>query len=296
MKTIATEDLDISYDVYGTPSERVPVILLHGFPDDASSWLEIGHLLAAGGHYAIAPYVRGCGPTAFKAKSSPRSGQPSARSRDLIGLMDALGIGRAILIGQDWGATTAQATAILNPARVEKLVLLNGHGLFNMGVFAQGRLPSWETFHAGWYQWLFQSSVAKSILEADRAGFIRFVWTKWSPGWRFSEIDLAGVVRSAQNPDWIDVVLSAYRGQNDPAADSRDCKAETVLAQLPPITCPTLNLQGADDGVDLYVDTQLGQEAYYHGPFAIEVLDGCGHFLHRERPDAVAARILSFLA
>ncbi|MER8555572.1 alpha/beta hydrolase [Mesorhizobium sp. M0220] len=98
MKNISTEDLDIGYDVYGTPSERVPLILLHGFPDDASAWREVGRLLAAGGHYAIAPYVRGCGPTAFKAETSPRSGRASARSRDLIGLMDTLGIEKAVFI------------------------------------------------------------------------------------------------------------------------------------------------------------------------------------------------------
>jgi pimeloyl-ACP methyl ester carboxylesterase len=159
----------------------------------------------------------------------------------------------------------------------------------------QGRIPSWETIHAGWYQWLFQTPLAKPLLSADLEGFIRHAWTNWSPGWRFAEDDLQAVAHSAQNPDWIDVVLSTYGPPDHAAADPRDCEAHATLAKLPPITCPTLNLQGANDGVDLHVDTQLGQESYYKGPFSSEVLESCGHFLHRERPEAVAQKILGFL-
>lgn len=295
MNTVSSPDLEIAYHAYGQPGDRTPLILLHGFPDDASAWRDVGPRLAAAGHYAVAPYVRGCGPTRFKAADTMRSGQPAARARDLLALMDGLAFDKAVLVGQDWGATTAQATSMLQPDRVDRLVILNGHGLLNMGVFAQGRLPSWATFHAGWYQWLFQSPMAKSLLQADRAGFIGYVWRTWSPGWQFSQADLDGVLHSAENPDWVDIVLSAYRGQDDPAADPQDAAASRVLQDLPGITCPTLNLQGADDAVDLHIDTQLGQQDYYRGRFASKLFQGCGHFLHRERPDAVADAILEFL-
>jgi pimeloyl-ACP methyl ester carboxylesterase len=296
MKTIKTDDLIVSYDVYGTRSERTPILLLHGFPDDASAWKEVGALLAGAGEFAIAPHVRGCGPTVFASENTPRSGQPSARARDALAFLGALGLDTVVLVGQDWGATTAQALAILHPHRVKGLAILNGHGLFNMGPFAQGRIPTWETIHAGWYQWLFQTPLAKPLLSADLEGFIRHAWTNWSPGWRFTEDDLQAVVHSAQNPDWLDVVLSAYGPPDHAAADSQDSEANATLAKLPPITCPTLNLQGANDGVDLHVDTQLGQEDCYKGPFSSEVLESCGHFLHRERPEAVAQKILGFLS
>jgi pimeloyl-ACP methyl ester carboxylesterase len=297
MERLSTSQIEIAFDVHGRPGRQLPLLLLHGFPDDASSWRRVGERLAAAGRQAFAPYVRGCGPTRFRSPEVPRSGQPASRGRDVLELMDALGLDRVIVVGQDWGAVTALALALLHRVRVERLVILNGHGLLNLAVLAQGRRPTWATLHAGWYQWMFQTPLGQPLLEADRAGFIEYVWGQWSPGWNPPPEELAEVVRSAGNPDWTAVVLSAYRpGNADPAADPRDADAGQRLASAPPITRPTLNLQGARDGVDLFADTQLGQEAFYRGGFERAVLEGCGHFLHRERPEAVAERILDFVA
>ncbi|WP_280155160.1 alpha/beta hydrolase [Piscinibacter sp. XHJ-5] len=295
MESITTDQLEIAFETHGRRTTNMPIMLLHGFPDDATAWNEVGGRLAAAGRHAIAPHVRGCGPTRFLSKETPRSGQVAARARDVVHLMDGLQIERAIVVGQDWGAATAQALAMLHPQRVDKLVVLNGHGLLNMAVFAQGKRPSWATFHAGWYQWLFQSAIAEPLLRQDAAGLARYLWQQWSPGWRFSEEVFAAVARSLANPDWVDVVLSAYRPPDaDPHADPRDAAAGRQLATAPAITQPTLNLQGARDGVDLFEDTQLGQEAFYRGGFRCARLEGCGHFLQRERPDEVASLLLEF--
>ena len=296
MEHVQLPDIAVAYERHGTRDADTPLILLHGFPDDATAWNGVGQRLSAEGHACIAPYVRGCGPTRFTSADAPRSGQVAARARDLLGLMDALGIDRAVLIGQDWGAATAQAVAMLHPKRVERLVVLNGHGLLNMAVFAQGQRPSWPTLHAGWYQWMFSTPIAEPLLRADRRGLARYLWQQWSPGWRFDESEFVRVARSLDNEDWPAVVLSAYRPWNaDPSADPQDAADSERLATGMTIGCPTLNLQGADDGVDLFEDTQLGQEAFYRGGFERAVLKGCGHFLHRERPEAVAERILEFI-
>jgi pimeloyl-ACP methyl ester carboxylesterase len=215
--------------------------------------------------------------------------------RDVLALMNGLGLRRAILVGQDWGGATAQALAMIEPERVDRLVQLNGHGLFNSAVFAKGSRPSWETLHAAWYQWLFQLPLGTHLLEADRAGLTRYLWTQWSPGWKYSHEELMTVLDSIRNPDWAAVVVSAYRPwESDPNADPQDAHASRQLATPSALRQPTLNILGARDTVDRVVDTQLGQEAFYHGGLKSITLDDCGHFLHRERPDDIANLILEF--
>jgi pimeloyl-ACP methyl ester carboxylesterase len=294
MQYVQTDQLEVACEVFGAPGQGPPIVLLHGFPDDATAWNDVGAALAEAGRFAIAPYVRGCGPTRFLSPETPRSGQPAARARDVLQLLDALHFERAVVAGQDWGAATAQALAMLHPERVDRLVVLNGHGLFNMAVFAQGRQPSWRTLHAGWYQWMFQTAVAEPLLNNDRAGLTRYLWRQWSPGWRFGDATLEAVLRSLAHPDWTRVVLSAYRSDGG-EIDPQDEAAIRQLAAAPPIERPTLNLQGVDDRVDLFEDTQLGQEAFYRGGFRRVQLGRCGHFLHRERPDEVARLLLEFI-
>ena len=296
MNTQKLQDIEVAYHSYGTPSnDKAPIILLHGFPDDASAWKAAAEQLAEAGHYALAPYVRGCGPTRFLNNDVPRSGSPAARVRDVIEFMDALHIDKAVIVGQDWGATTAQALCMLYPERVERLVLLNGQGLLNMQVFSQGKIPTWQTFHAGWYQWLFLQPLAKQLLESDREGFARYAWQQWSPGWNFSEGEFAAASESFKNPNWVEVVLSAYQ-MDASTADPRDTEVMAKLSSpTVAITRPTLHLQGVNDGVDLYVDTQLGQEEFYKDMYISKQLEGCGHFLQREQPQLVADEIMAFL-
>jgi pimeloyl-ACP methyl ester carboxylesterase len=297
MNRVETQDLGVAYEEFGARSARPSVLLLHGFPDDASAWRPVGERLAQAGFHALAPYVRGCGPTRFLRADTPRSGQPATRARDVLEFIDALKLQRVHVVGQDWGAATAQAFALLHGRRVQRLAVLNGHGLLNMAVFQQGKVPGWATFHAGWYQWLFQLPMARQLLQADRAGFARHAWRQWSPGWQFDEAAFVEVAASLDNPDWVDVVLSAYSMDPAMGADPRDADAARRLAtSVPAIGQPTLNLQGRRDGVDLLADTELGQESFYRGGFERQVLEGCGHFLHREQPRQVAERLIAFLA
>jgi pimeloyl-ACP methyl ester carboxylesterase len=142
---IAATGRSPAFDVYGQRQSDVAVVLLHGFPDDASAWRPMAPALAAAGHYVVAPYTRGCGPSRFRSEATPRSGQVAARMRDVLALINQLGLRRVILVGQDGGSATAQALAMMQPERVDRLVLLNGHRLFNWAVFAKGARPSWET-------------------------------------------------------------------------------------------------------------------------------------------------------
>jgi pimeloyl-ACP methyl ester carboxylesterase len=296
VNTVSADQIEIACDVYGQQRTDIGVVLLHGFPDDASAWRGVAPLLALAGQYVIAPYTRGCGPSRFRSETAPRSGQVAARMRDTLAVMNAFGLNRTIIVGQDWGGATAQGLAMIHPERVERLVLLNGHGLFNGAVFAHGARPSWETLHAAWYQWLFQLPLGGQLLDADRAGLTRYLWSQWSPGWTYSRADLATVLRSIENPDWAAVVVSAYqRWDIDPNADPQDAQTSRQLADPSALRQPTLNLLGARDTVDRLVDSQLGQDAYYHGGLSSITLDDCGHFLHRERPDEVAQLILDFI-
>jgi pimeloyl-ACP methyl ester carboxylesterase len=296
MESLRTRKLKIAYDSYGqSRSDTTPLILLHGFPDDASAWQGVADRLASAGHRAIAPYVRGCGPTQFLHAATPRDGTVGARLGDLIEFMDGLRIEKAVLIGQDWGAATAQAAAMLTPERVSRLVILNGHALYNMAVAGQGVRPSYETLHAGWYQWLFQTPLGEPLLRASPRDFACYLWKTWSPGWDFSPEEFETAARSFQNPDWVATVISGYRG-GAPNIDPDDAQRQQATMRFPQIRVPTLNLQGANDGVDLFADTQLGQEKFYVGGLDTRVLPNCGHFLHREHPDAVAQAIRAFLA
>jgi pimeloyl-ACP methyl ester carboxylesterase len=295
VNTYSTDQIDIAFDVYGQRQSDVAVVLLHGFPDDASAWRPIAAALAAAGHYVVAPYTRGCGPSRFRSEATPRSGQVAARMRDVLALINELGLRRAILVGQDWGGATAQALAMMQPERVDRLVLLNGHGLFNWAVFAKGARPSWETLHAAWYQWFFRLPLGGHLLEADRAGLRRYLWIQWSPGWKYPERDLRTVIESIGNPDWAAVVVSAYQPwEIDPHADPQDAHTSRQLAAPSALPQPTLNILGARDAVDRVGNSRLGQEAFYHGGLKSITLDDCGHFPHRERPDDVAKLILEF--
>jgi pimeloyl-ACP methyl ester carboxylesterase len=272
-----------------------PLSSCTAFPDDASAWRPIASALAAAGHYVLAPYTRGCGPSRFRSEAVPRSGQIAARIRDVLALVNGLSLRRASLVGQDWGGATAQALAMIEPEQVDRLVLLNGHGLFDSAVFAKGSRPSWENLHAAWYQWLFRLPLGGHLLESDRAGLTQYLWTQWSPGWKYRDEDLLTVLDSIGNPDWAAVVVSAHQPwESDPNADPQDAHTSRQLATPSALRQPTLNILGARDTVDRVVDTQLGQEAFYHGGLKSITLDDCGHFLHRERPDDVANLIVEF--
>lgn len=289
LKRQKTSVLDLAYETWG-PSNSPKTLLLHGFPDDAHSWGAVAEGLAGAGHQVIAPYLRGFGPTHFLDDTTPRSGQLAALASDVLELADALGLERFTLVGHDWGARAAQAVAALYPERVERLVSFTDYEI----AWNDEGFPPYEVLHALWYQWVLMSEMGPPLLCTDRRGFCRYLWQVWSPTWHFDEATFEGAAASFDNPDFVDIVLSAYRhGRHEGAVDDpRYADLEAQLAMGPAITVPTTLLIGADDGiVQPYPDDERWR-VHFTGEVKRHLLEGVGHFPHRERPQAVVASVL----
>lgn len=287
---VHTPLLDLAYEHAGPP-DGPPVLLVHGFPDDARSWQAVSAPLAQAGYRVIAPYLRGVGPTRFRDAASIRSGQNGALAQDLIDLADALGLGTFTLVGHDWGAQAAQALAALAPERVGHLVSFAPYSL-TWDDYQQGP-PNYPQIRALWYQQVLQSELGEQLLTYDRRGFCRYLWATWSPSWTLDEATFAATAEAFDNPDFVAVVLHAYRsGYGQAANDPRYDALEGRLAQRPPITVPTSVLLGEDDGINLFVPAMLEQNRDFSGPYAARSYAGVGHFIHRERPQEVVEAVL----
>lgn len=287
--------LDVAVELHG-PQDGRPVVLLHGFPDDARAWDGVAPALAARGFRVVVPYLRGYGPTRYRDAATPRSGQQAALGADLLALMDALGIGRALLAGYDWGGRAACIVAALWPERVAGLVSANGYNIQDIAASARPAAPDQEARH--WYQWYLHTERGVRALTEDRRAFGRQLWRMWSPSWRFTEGAFEATAASWDNPDFVATVVQSYRHRHraapgDPALQG----IEDRLAARPPITVPTIVLHGAEDGVDPPGNsTACG--ARIPGLRRREVVPGAGHFLPREvaQPWIVFLEDLSVIA
>lgn len=285
-----TSLLTIGYETDG-PADGPPVLLVHGFPDDARAWSTLARGLAGAGYRTIAPYLRGVGPTQFRDAATPRSGQNGALAQDILELADALGLERFTLVGHDWGAQASQAIAALHPERVCHLVSFAPYAL-TWDDYQAGP-PNYPQLRALWYQQLLQSELGEQLLLYDRQSFCRYLWQTWSPSWAFDEATFAATAVSFENPDYVAVVLHAYRsGYGQATNDPRYEAIEEQLAQRPPISVPTTVLLGAEDGVNLFAPAMLEQRRDFVGPYAARSYAGVGHFIHRERAEAVLEAVL----
>jgi pimeloyl-ACP methyl ester carboxylesterase len=270
------------------------VVLLHGFPDDARAWDAVVPPLLAAGYRALVPYLRGFGPTTFLDPAAPRTAQQAALGQDLVDLMDALGLARVALVGQDWGARTACIVAALHPERVRGLVTIGGYAIQNI---ARAAIPADPAQEARlWYQWYFNTERGRAGLARNRRAICRLLWRTWSPGWRFDEATLDRTAASFDNPDFVDVVIHSYRHRHANAPGEARFEAdEARLATRPPIPVPTLVLHGRDDTVDP-VHTSEGQASLFPAGYSRQVIPDAGHFAHREQPAVVADAVIAFLA
>ncbi len=282
--------LDVAYLERG-PRDGPPVLLVHGFPDDAQTWHRVAPALAAAGYHTLAPFLRGFGPTRF-ADGGARTGEVAALARDVLALANALGLRKFHYVGHDWGARAGYAAAALAPERFASLTALavaygTNHAAQTMPV---------EQTRAYWYQWYFATPRGAAELERDRHAFCRALWRFWSPGWQFGDAEYDATAASFDNPDFVAVALSSYRQRWDfvPGADAYAAERET-LARVPKLATPTLVLMGADDGATL-PSSANGKEMLFTGPYRIELVPGSGHFLQRERPDDVVRYLLAHLA
>ncbi|HEV2739844.1 MAG TPA: alpha/beta hydrolase [Candidatus Elarobacter sp.] len=284
-----TRDLRVAYAERG-PRDGTPVLLVHGFPDDARTWDRLATALAADGYRTIAPFVRGFGPTRF-VDGAERTGEVAALARDVLALADALGIARFHFAGHDWGARAGYAAAALAPERFRSLTALAvAYGTNH----AAQTMPIDQT-RAYWYQWYFATPRGEAELATNAHAFCRALWRYWSPNWRFDEAEYDATAASFANPDFLAVVLSSYRQRWGFAPDAPAyAEDREALARVPPIAVPTLTLMGRDDGATLPSSSD-GKEALFTGPYRVELVAGSGHFVQRERPDVVAERVRAHL-
>jgi len=291
--TVRTPTLEIGYEEWGEAA-GAPVVLLHGFPDDAHAWDGVAPPLAARRYRVLAPYLRGYGPTRFLDAGAPRMAQQAAIGQDLLDFMGAVGIERAALAGYDWGGRAACIAAILAPARVRALVTIGGYNVQN--TVAPPRPASAEEERAAWYQWYFNTERGRLGLEKNRREICRLLWRDWSPGWRFDDATFEQAAAAFDNPDFVPVVIHSYRHRHRHApGDPRFDAIEARLAQRPRIEVPSVILHGADDAVDFPSRTERHPAMFPDGTER-HVIPDAGHFLPREQPGAVVDALLPLLA
>jgi pimeloyl-ACP methyl ester carboxylesterase len=290
--TVRTRALEIAYEAHGRASGS-PVVLLHGFPDDARAWDGVAPPLAAAGYRVLVPYLRGYGPTRFLDASEPRMAQQAAIGQDLLDFMDALGVRGAGLAGYDWGGRAACITAILAPERVRGLVTIGGYNVQNTVKPAPPASAVAERSY--WYQWYFNTERGRRGLEANRRDICQLLWSEWSPTWRFDQATFDGTAPSFDNPDFVAVVIHSYRHRHGNApGDPRLDAIERRLAPRPAITVPTMILHGAADTVGP-PGRHEGELSRFPAGTERRVVPGVGHFMPREEPTAVVDALLKVL-
>jgi pimeloyl-ACP methyl ester carboxylesterase len=292
LRTVDAGVLNIAYYEAG-PADGPVVMLLHGFPYDIHSYVDVAPQLAAQGCRVIVPYLRGYGPTKFLDPATLRSGEQAAMGADLMALMDALHIQRAVFAGYDWGGRAACVGAALWPERCIGLVCVNGYLIQDIARAMVPARPEREV--PLWYQYYFQLERGRAGLAANRRGITKILWEQWSPNWPFDEACLERTAVAHDNPDYVDVVIHSYRHRFGLAdGDPRYADIQQKLAALPPITAPAITLDGDGDGVSVATDGR-SSAARFTGRRVHRVVPRAGHNLPQEEPEAFAAVVMELI-
>ena len=289
LKQINAGVLSVGYAEAG-PARGPAVILLHGWPYDIHSFADVTPVLASRGYRVIVPYLRGYGTTRFLSDASPRNGQQAALGVDTIALMDALGIGQAIIGGFDWGARSADVVAALWPDRCKALVSVSG---YLIGSQAANKAPlSPRAEYAWWYQYYFATERGRAGYDTYRRDFGKLIWQLASPKWAFDDATFARSAVAFDNPDHVAIVIHNYRWRialapGEPQYDD----LERLLAGAPAIAVPTISLEGDANGAphpdpDAYASKFSGKYAHR------TISGGVGHNLPQEAPQAFAQAIV----
>jgi pimeloyl-ACP methyl ester carboxylesterase len=289
LKHVQTDVLDIAYYEAG-PADGPVVLCGHGWPYDIHSYTEVVPQLVQHGYRVIVPYLRGNGPTTFLHKETFRSGEQAALGADVLGLLDALHIPKAILAGYDWGGRAMNVAAALWPERCAGLVSVNSYLIEDLDHALRPDPPQTESSH--WYFFYFLSERGRAGLTQNPKALARVVWTRNSPQWRFGEADLDRAAETFDNPDYVDIVLHNYRHRLLAApGDPRYAPLQERLRKLPPITVPTVTLDGVADGSIPATDGSASAK-YFTGPRVHHQVPGAGHNLPQENPKAFADAVL----
>ncbi|MES2384344.1 MAG: alpha/beta hydrolase [Pseudomonadota bacterium] len=292
LRHITAGVLDVALFETG-PADGPPVFLMHGFPYDIHAYAEVAPVLAAQGCRVLVPSLRGFGATRFRDAATPRSGEQAALGADLLALMDALAVPRAVLAGYDWGGRAACVVAALWPERCTGLVSLNSYNIQNI---ARAMLPDTpDNEHSLWYQYYFHSERGRAGLAADRRAFCRLLWKLWSPTWVFDDATFERSAAAFDNPDFVDVVIQSYRHRFGlVAGDPALAGIEARLAAQPAIRAPSITFDGADDGVRPPA-TAAQHARFFTGPRSHRVVAGAGHNLPQEKPQLFASAVLELV-
>ena len=246
VKQIVAGDLNVGYIDAG-PEDGSPVLLLHGWPYDIHSYVDVAPLLAAQGYRVIIPYLRGYGTTHFLSEETFRNGEQVVLALDVIALMDALEIESPILAGFDWGARTADVVAALWPERCKGLVAVSG---YLIGSQDAGKLPLPPAAELQWwYQYYFATDRGRAGYDIYRRDFAKLIWRTASPKWDFDDATFDRSAASFENPDHVDIVIHNYRWRLGLAKGAAEYGAlEDRLAEAPDITVPAITLEGDTNG------------------------------------------------
>jgi len=278
---------DVGY-VEAGPAEGPAVMLLHGWPYDIHSYDDVVPVLAAAGYRVIVPYLRGFGTTRFLSGETFRNGEQGALALDVIALLDALEIESAILAGFDWGARTADIVAAVWPERCSGLVSVSGYLIVNLEANQQPLPPKAEL--GWWYQYYFATERGRRGYSENRREFNKLIWQIASPKWDFDDATYDRTAASFDNPDHVEIVIHNYRWRLSLADGERQYdELEARLFEGPVITVPTITIGSDFDGAN------ADGHAYaqrFSGPYSHRVLDGIGHNVPQEAPEAFADAIL----
>jgi pimeloyl-ACP methyl ester carboxylesterase len=289
MRQINAGVLNIGYAEAG-PTGGPAVVLLHGWPYDIYSYADVAPLLASAGYRVIIPYLRGYGTTRFLSGDTFRNGQQSVVAVDIIALMDALKIEKAIVAGYDWGARTANIMAALWPQRCKAHVSVSGYLIGSVKANQQPLPPLAE--QSWWYQYYFATERGRLGYDKNRHDFAKLIWQTASPKWRFDDATFERSAVALNNPDHVAVVIHNYRWRlglaaGDPQYDGLEAK----LSTLPAITVPTITLEGDANGAPHPEPSTYA--AKFSGKYTHRnITGGIGHNLPQEAPQAFAQAIV----
>jgi pimeloyl-ACP methyl ester carboxylesterase len=281
--------LNVGYVDLG-PADGPAVLLLHGWPYDIHSYVDVAPALAAAGYRVIVPYLRGYGSTRFRSGETARNGEQAALAVDAIAFLDALEIHKAIVAGFDWGARTACIVAALWPERCDGLVSVSG---YLIGSQAAGKLPlPPEAEHQWWYQYYFATERGRAGYDQYRREFAKFIWRTASPKWDFDDATFERSAASFDNPDHVAIAIHNYRWRLGLAdGEAEYVELENRLAEAPGIDVPTITLEGDANGAPHPDPSAYATK--FSGPYSHRTIEGgIGHNLPQEAPDAFSDAVL----
>jgi pimeloyl-ACP methyl ester carboxylesterase len=290
LKQIDAGLLNVGYAEAG-PADGPPVILLHGWPYDIYSYVDVAPLLASAGYRVIIPYLRGYGTTHFLSSETFRNGQPSAVAVDIIALMDALNIEKATLAGFDWGARTADIIAALWPERCKALVSVSG---YLIGSQESGKMPLPPKAELEWwYQFYFATERGREGYDKYRHDFAKLIWQLASPKWDFDDATFDRSAKAFDNPDQVAIVIHNYRWRQGLADGERKYDGlEKRLDESPVITVPTITMEGDANGAPHPEPSAYAKK--FSGRYSHRTIKGgVGHNLPQEAPQAFAEAVVN---